>query len=147
MIKIDIDKREPVYPIGIIAKKFKISVHTLRLYEAEGLILPYKTKTRRRYYSESDINRIACIRDMIEKKRLNIAGIKSLLAMVPCWKILPCSEEERNNCEAYTNFSEPCWVVKSKADKCKYLECRKCLIYQSVANCNDFKEYLKANWK
>ena len=142
-----IDLREPVYPIGVVAKKFNISVHTLRMYEAEGLILPYKTETRRRFYSQSDINRIACIREMIEKKGLNIAGIKCLLAMIPCWEMLPCSEDERRNCEAYTNYSEPCWVVKSKADKCKSAECRECEVYQSIANCNNFKEYLKANWK
>ena len=84
---------------------------------------------------------------MIEKNGLNIAGIKSLLAMVPCWEILPCSANERNKCEAYTNYAEPCWIVKSKADKCKYLECRECNVYQSLAGCNNMKEYLKANWK
>jgi len=142
-----IDLKEPLFPIGIVAKKFNISVHTLRLYESEGLILPFKTETRRRYYSQADINRIACIREMIEKKGLNIAGIKSLLAMVPCWEILPCTESERNQCEAYTNYSEPCWVVKGKDDKCKYLECRECHVYQSLAGCSNFKEFLKANWK
>ena len=147
MIESLIDLHEPAFPIGIVAKKFDISVHTLRLYEAEGLIIPYKTETRRRLYSQSDINRIACIREMIENKGLNIAGIKWLLAMIPCWELLPCSEAERNNCEAYTNYTEPCWVVKSRADKCKLEECRQCKVYQGIANCKNFKEYLKANWK
>ncbi len=147
MMEIIIGNREPVFAIGVVAKKFDISVHTLRLYEAEGLILPYKTESRRRLYSQADINRIGCIREMIAKKGLNIAGIKLLLAMVPCWELLPCSEEERRDCDAYTNSTEPCWMVPHKAEKCQNLECRECKVYQSVANCSNFKEYLKANWK
>ena len=147
MIEIDIDKKEPVYSIGIVAKKFNISVHTLRLYEAEGLILPYKTASRRRLYSRQDLNRIACIREMIGTKKLNIAGIKWLLAMIPCWELLPCSEEDRKVCDAFTHATEPCWMVPHKAEKCRNLECRNCEVYQGIANCNNFKEYLKANWK
>jgi MerR family transcriptional regulator/heat shock protein HspR len=147
MINDIIDIKEPLIPIGMVAKKFNISVHSLRMYESEGLILPFKTETNRRYYSQADINRIACIREMIEKKGLNIAGIKSLLAMVPCWELLPCSESDRNSCGAYTNYSEPCWIVKSKSDKCQYQECRECKVYQSLAGCSNFKEFLKANWK
>ena len=142
-----IDIEEPQVPIGIVAKKFNISVHTLRLYETEGLILPFKTKTKRRYYSQADMERIACIRQMITEKGLNIAGIKSLLAMVPCWELLPCSEAERIGCEAYSNMSEPCWTIKVKSDFCKSEACRTCHVYKSLAGCHNIKEYLKANWK
>jgi MerR family transcriptional regulator/heat shock protein HspR len=146
-MEITIDIQDPLFPIGIVAKKFNISVHTLRLYESEGLILPYKTETNRRLYSQSDINRIACIRDLIEKKGLNIAGIKSLLAMIPCWQLKPCSEEDRKNCDAYTSQSLPCWIVKTKGDICQQDECRECKVYQSLSGCNNFKEYLKTTWK
>jgi MerR family transcriptional regulator/heat shock protein HspR len=142
-----IDVEEPLYSIGVVAKKFNLSVHTLRLYESEGLILPYKTDTKRRLYSQSDINRIACVRDLIEKRGLNIAGIKSLLAMIPCWQIKSCSEEDRNNCEAFTSQSLPCWIVHDKGEECQLVECRECNVYTSLSKCNNFKEYLKANWK
>ena len=142
-----INKDEPQVPIGIVARKFNISVHTLRLYEAEGLILPYKTKTKRRYYSQADIDRIGCIRKMIEEKGLNLAGIKSLLAIVPCWELLPCTVAERETCAAYTNMSEPCWIVEGKTDKCRNADCRACHVYKSLAGCHNLKEYLKANWK
>lgn len=144
-LKIDIE--EPLYSIGVIAKKFNLSVHTLRLYESEGLILPFKTETKRRLYSQSDINRIACIRDMIENRGLNIAGIKSLLAMIPCWQLKPCSEKDRENCDAYTSTDLPCWIVKDKGEKCQLVECRECNVYKSLSMCNNFKEYLKATWK
>jgi len=142
-----IDLEEPLYTIGVVAKKFSLSVHTLRLYESEGLILPFKTDTKRRLYSQSDLNRIACIRDLIEKRGLNIAGIKSLLAMIPCWQIKPCSQEDRKDCEAYTSQNLPCWLVKDKGENCKHTECRECNVYISLSKCNNFKEYLKANWK
>jgi len=142
-----IDLEEPLYSIGVVAKKFSLSVHTLRLYESEGLILPFKTDTKRRLYSQSDLNRIACIRDLIEKRGLNIAGIKSLLAMIPCWQIKPCSEDDRKNCEAFTSQNLPCWLVNDKGENCKHAECRECNVYISLSRCNNFKEYLKANWK
>jgi len=142
-----IQKDKPLYSIGVVAQIFNLSVHTLRMYEAEGLILPYKTKTNRRLYSQDDISRLGCIRKMIEEKGLNIAGIKMMLAIIPCWDFLPCSEEERINCSAFTNSTEPCWMVPHKAEKCMNLECRDCHVYQSVSNCDNFKEYLKANWR
>jgi MerR family transcriptional regulator/heat shock protein HspR len=146
-MELALDIKEPVFSIGIVAKKFNISVHTLRLYEAEGLILPYKTETNRRLYSQSDMNRIACIREMIEKRGLNIAGIKSLLAMIPCWQIRPCSETDRQNCKAYTSPDHPCWMVSERGEECQDVECRDCHVYQSLSVCNNFKEYLKNTWK
>lgn len=144
---IEIEEYEPVYTIGIIANKFNISVHTLRLYESEGLILPYKTKTNRRLYSKADIDRIRCIREMIEEKGLNFAGIKWALSMVPCWDLLPCSATDRESCDAYTNATAPCWSVPFKAEKCQNVDCRDCRVYQDLSGCNNLKEYLKANWR
>jgi MerR family transcriptional regulator/heat shock protein HspR len=139
--------RDPVFAIGVVAKMFDISVHTLRLYEAEGLILPYKTDTNRRLYSQADVNRIACIRNMLEEKGLNIAGIKWMLSMIPCWDLLPCSEEDRKVCPAYTDSTNPCWMVEHKAERCANQDCRECEVYQSTSNCSNFKQYLKDNWK
>ena len=80
---------------------------------------------------------------MIENRGLNIKGIKSLLSLVPCWDLLPCTEENRNNCDAYTNTTLPCWSAKHKGDMCKAQPCRDCHVYQDMANCINFKEYLK----
>jgi MerR family transcriptional regulator/heat shock protein HspR len=146
-MNIEINDSDPVYTIGIIADKFNISVHTLRLYESEGLILPFKTETKRRLYSNNDIRRIKCIRDMIENQKLNFAGIKWALSMIPCWKLLPCTEKDRESCDAYTETTMPCWSVPHKAEKCQKLDCRECHVYQNFSNCNNFKEYLKAKWK
>lgn len=146
-MEIEIKNTDPVYTIGVVAEKFNISVHSLRLYESEGLILPYKTETNRRLYSNSDMQRIQCIRDMIEQKGLNFAGIKWALSMIPCWDLLPCSVEERNMCNAYTNSTTPCWSVPFKAEKCQNADCRDCHVYQQLSSCSNFKDYLKENWK
>ena len=41
-LDIDFSNTEPVFPISTAAKLLKISVHTLRMYEREGLIIPFK---------------------------------------------------------------------------------------------------------
>jgi MerR family transcriptional regulator, heat shock protein HspR len=144
---IEFSDADPVYTIGVIAKKFNISVHSLRLYESEGLIIPFKTETNRRLYSNNDIKRVQCIRDMIENQKLNFAGIKWALSMIPCWSLLPCTEKDREVCDAYTETTMPCWSVPHKAEKCQKLDCRECHVYLSFSNCKNFKEYLKDNWK
>ena len=138
---------EPVYGIGVAAEKFNVSVHTLRLYEAQGLILPHKTHSGRRLYSQADLDRIACIRTLLEEKGLNIAGIRWLLALIPCWKLLPCRPEDRSRCPAFTDNSRPCWMVEYKAPPCRDAECRDCHVYKSLSSCDNFKTYLKEYWK
>ncbi|CUT05716.1 MerR family DNA-binding transcriptional regulator [Candidatus Kryptonium thompsonii] len=37
-----INERDPVFPISVVAERLGISEHTIRMYEREGLIIPYK---------------------------------------------------------------------------------------------------------
>ncbi len=80
------DIYEPVFNIGIIAKKLGIAVQTVRLYEQEGLIIPFKTETNRRMYSMHDLERLRCIRKMIKEYGINIQGIKRIMSFIPCWE-------------------------------------------------------------
>lgn len=102
------NKNIPIYSIGEVADRLGISVQLLRLYEAEGLILPFKKSSRHRLYSEFDISRIECIRKMINEEEISIIGIKRILSLIPCWAIKYCSEKERDGCLAYTGSVEPC---------------------------------------
>lgn len=137
------DIERPVYTIGVAADMIGVSVHTLRAYENSGLILPQRTKTKRRLYSRNDIERLQFIRMMIEERGLNIAGIKVLLSLIPCWDLVDCSIEDRRNCDAFTNMEEPCWVVTNTGDACKDEDCRKCSIYSNLSPYADMKIYLK----
>lgn len=42
------------YSIGKFSKLTRLSVHTLRYYENEGLLRPQRDDSNRRYYNESD---------------------------------------------------------------------------------------------
>ena len=141
------DKTRPVFTIGVASDLIGMSVHTLRMYENEGLILPQRTETQRRLYSQVDIERLQCIRTMIEEKGFNLAGIKAMMSMAPCWEIKGCSESDRAQCEAYEDALEPCWVVKTKADICNDVDCSECPVYQEVTTCHNMKSFLKQHWK
>ena len=68
VVTMKIDDTEPVFSIGIVAKKLGVSVSTVRMYEKEGLIIPYRTETGRRLYSFFDLKRISFIIELIKKE-------------------------------------------------------------------------------
>jgi MerR family transcriptional regulator, heat shock protein HspR len=132
----------PLYSIGSAARILNISVHTLRMYERAGLILPFKKESKHRLYSESDIQRLKCIRSAINDKKISIAGIKTIYSLIPCWEITKCSEEERNNCEAYKSHSKPCWTFEHNGNKCSKIDCRNCEVYKKFSDCEKVKDLL-----
>lgn len=130
----------PLYSIGEAADILGVSVPTLRLYEREGLILPRRKSSRHRLYSETDLERIRCLRETINKKKVSIAGIKRLLALIPCWKIKNCPAEVRDACPAFLTGETPCWAVLNKPWQCSNAECRLCPVYSEVADCDKIKK-------
>lgn len=44
----NIEQSEPIYSISTAARLLKISVHTLRMYEREGLFIPHKNTCKER---------------------------------------------------------------------------------------------------
>ena len=51
----------------------------------------------RNLFSQVDIVRLKYIHKLLEKDGLNIAGIRTLLALIPCWAIRHCSNNEHLN--------------------------------------------------
>lgn len=135
---------EPVYTIGVAANKLGVSVHSLRQYEREGLILPFKTPTGRRLYSDLELEKIRCIKEMIQDEGLNFEGIRRLMALIPCWKLRVCSEKVKNSCEAFKNKMVPCWASE---EKCAHPlpSCRDCPVYQGIVHCDDIKPLIYDN--
>ncbi len=56
IVKMLIKANEPLIGIGLAAKKLGVSPELLRLYEKEGLLFIYKTKSGHRLFSEKDLS-------------------------------------------------------------------------------------------
>lgn len=133
---------EPILTIGTVAKKLNVAVQTLRLYEQEGLIIPYKTDSGRRMYSLQDLDRLLCIRKMITENGLNLQGIKRLMSLIPCWKFKGGLDDDCINCPAYRESSKPCWDYSKVGEKCQNLDCRECSVYTMDFNCHSMKDII-----
>ena len=121
---------EAVISIGTAAEKVGMSVSALRKYESEGLLLFARTKGGRRLLSQADIRRIEIIHNLIKRLGLNFEGIRRLLAILPCWKMKPCTEEERDPCPAYLDSVQPCWMLRDSTCAKVGIECRECNVYR-----------------
>lgn len=135
---------EPLYPISVAAKLLDISVHTLRMYEREGLIIPYKKESNQRLYSRADLERIECIRKAINESKISINGIKTIYSLIPCWEVVKCSEEDRKICTAYIQHTEPCWSQRHYNTTCENKNCRECDVYKNFIQCGKVKELIKS---
>jgi transcriptional regulator, MerR family len=69
------------YTIGVVAEMYNIHPQTLRLYEKEGLIKPYRSKGRTRYYTEEDLKRLELVLTLSRELGVNLAGIEIILRM------------------------------------------------------------------
>ena len=138
-----LDKTEPIYTLSVAARLSETPQHSIRQYIDKGLIIPFRTETHRHLFSEVDISRLKCIRRYLNELGLNIAGIKALLSLVPCWVLRPCSTEARENCEAYHTSSYPCWEATHKGPECKNMDCRICNVYRMTERCQDLKSLFR----
>ncbi|RPI12741.1 MAG: MerR family transcriptional regulator [Ignavibacteriae bacterium] len=130
---------QPIYPISVAAKLLGISIHTVRMYEKEGLILPNKSEGNQRLYSKIDLERIMCIRRTINEDKISIAGIRGILSLIPCWELMKC-EQTPETCSALTESKQPCWIAKKKSNICSDKDCKTCEVYINLGNCNTIKD-------
>jgi MerR family transcriptional regulator/heat shock protein HspR len=133
----------PLYSIGTAARLLGISVHTMRMYERSGLIVPYKNRTHQRLYSDNDIERLRCVRSAINVQKISIEGIRRVLSLIPCWAIVHCTAADRESCPAYNGHPEPCWALRKKGSFCSERDCRTCEVYTDFGDCGSIKERIK----
>ena len=95
--------REPVYTIGVTARLLSVCAATLRIWERKGLIRPARIG-KNRFYSQCDIDRLERIKGLIQKKRINIAGVKRILNTTACWEIKKCETKQRRRCPIYLEY-------------------------------------------
>jgi len=133
----------PIYSIGTVARLLEVSVQTLRLYEAEGLILPGKSSGGQRLYTEEDVHRLECIRRAITEEKIGIAGIRRMHSLIPCWQYVRCSEDERRRCPAYTDHDGGCWTYRHAGNPCEGRNCRSCEVYRTATSCAGIKQMIQ----
>jgi MerR family transcriptional regulator/heat shock protein HspR len=133
----------PIYTLSIVASLSGIPVHSIRQYVDKGLIIPFKKESNRNLFSQVDILRLKIIHKLLDEDGLNIAGIRTLLALIPCWVIRQCSVEERKNCQAYFSVTYPCWEASEKGTLCRNTNCRECEVYRIVEDYPDLKSFLR----
>jgi MerR family transcriptional regulator/heat shock protein HspR len=133
----------PVYTLSVTADLSGIPVHSIRQYIDKGLIIPFKKESNRNLFSQVDILRLKYIHKLINEDGLNFAGIRTLMALIPCWAIRPCSKKEREKCEAFYSETLPCWEASEKGTLCKNTNCRECEVYLIIENYPDMKSLLK----
>ena len=135
---------DPVYTLGIASKLSGIPAHSIRQYIDRGLLIPYKLDSKRHLFSMGDIKRLKNIHSLLQEHGLNFAGIRSLLAVVPCWAIRPCSESDRESCNAFKAVAYPCWEASEKGRVCRNDNCRECNVYLHLNEYGDFKSLIRA---
>lgn len=128
----ELESNKPVYTLGVAAQLAEIPSHSIRQYIDMGLIIPYKLESKRHLFSQSDINRLKLIQGLIHDKGLNFAGVRTLMAMVPCWALRKCSERDKLFCDAYDENFQPCWMASKKGSLCKNTDCRNCEVYHAL---------------
>jgi MerR family transcriptional regulator, heat shock protein HspR len=74
------DKKQPVFMISVVSRMLNVHPQTLRLYEREGLITPYRTK-RTRLYSQEDVEKLAMILRLTRELGVNRSGVDIILRL------------------------------------------------------------------
>lgn len=137
------ESNRPVYTLSVAAQLAEIPAHSIRQYIDSGLLIPYKLESNRHLFSKHDIGRLQLIRELIHVKGLNFAGVRTLMAMVPCWALRKCSEDDQQSCEAYKENFKPCWMASEKGRQCKNENCRECEVYLALDGDCDIKSVLR----
>jgi MerR family transcriptional regulator, heat shock protein HspR len=74
------DKKQPVFMISVVSRMLNVHPQTLRLYEREGLVTPYRTK-RTRIYSQEDVEKLAMILRLTRELGVNRSGVEIILRL------------------------------------------------------------------
>ena len=74
------DRKQPLFMISVVSRMLGVHPQTLRLYEREGLVTPFRTK-RSRLYSEEDVERLSMIIRLTRELGVNRAGVDIILRL------------------------------------------------------------------
>lgn len=67
------------YTISAVAERYGVHPQTLRMYEREGLLKPFRSVGNTRYYSDRDCERLEMILTLTRDMGVNLAGVEVIL--------------------------------------------------------------------
>jgi MerR family transcriptional regulator/heat shock protein HspR len=76
-----VSDQRPRYMISVAADIVGMHPQTLRIYETKGLVRPGRTPGGTRLYSDHDLERLREIQRLTTELGLNLAGVRSVLAL------------------------------------------------------------------
>ena len=80
---------KPIYTISIAAEILETHPRTLMMYETLGLLVPHRTPTNRRRYSQRDVLTLQAVQRLTREHGLNLNGARYV---IQCLRLL-----DRNN--------------------------------------------------
>ncbi|GAB4452768.1 MAG: hypothetical protein OHK0029_04320 [Armatimonadaceae bacterium] len=72
---------EPVYVISVAARLAGLPSWVLRVLDQEGIVVPARTESNRRLYSDQDIAVLQRVQYLMEKRQVNLKGVQVILEM------------------------------------------------------------------
>jgi MerR family transcriptional regulator/heat shock protein HspR len=76
------DSARPVYTLSVAAELLGTLPRVLMAYEEYELVVPTRTKTNRRRYSQLDIEKLQIVHYLHTKKGVNLVGIRLVLELL-----------------------------------------------------------------
>ena len=80
--EVGIGMDKPIYTISVASEILDTHPRTLMMYESMGLVVPQRTTTNRRRYTPRDIQTLRTIQQLTRIHRVNIAGVRYILALL-----------------------------------------------------------------
>ena len=79
-------EHEPVYVVSVAARLAGLPGWVLRVLDHEGIVVPVRTDSNRRLYSDHDIAVLARVQYLMKERKVNIEGVKVILEMEREWE-------------------------------------------------------------
>jgi MerR family transcriptional regulator, heat shock protein HspR len=73
---------KPIYTISVAAEILETHPRTLMMYENMGLVIPQRTSTNRRLFSQRDIYKLQTIQNLTRNHGVNLTGVRYVLTLL-----------------------------------------------------------------
>ncbi len=73
---------KPIYTISVASEILETHPRTLMMYENMALVVPQRTATNRRRYSQRDILKLQTIQNLTRNHGVNLTGVRYVLTLM-----------------------------------------------------------------